>query len=169
MKLLVLTGFVVLAVLSRFLPVPPNFSPIMAIALFSGVYFTEKKLAYLLPMAAMLISDIFLGLHWDMFAVYASFAIIVALGSSMKKIAVSSVVLNSLAGAVIFFIVTNLSVWMTSGMYSYNFAGLLSCYEMAVPFFRNTLASSLIYSAVMFGSYELATRYVPQLAVNRIK
>lgn len=169
MRLLVLTGFVILAVLSRFLPVPPNFSPIMAIALFSGVFFTDKRYAFLVPISAMLISDIFLGFHYDMFAVYGAFALMVLIGSQLKKISVVSVLGSSIAGAVLFFVLTNFSVWLTSGMYSYNFAGMMLCYESAVPFFRNTLSSSVLYSAVMFGSYQLASRYVPELAVSRIK
>lgn len=168
MRFAFLVGFVALAVLSRFLPVPPNFSPIMALALFSGVYFTNKKYAFIVPMAAMLISDIFLGFHYDMFAVYASFALMVLLGTSFKKVSVANVALGSLSGAILFFVITNFSVWATSGMYSYNFAGLMLCYESAIPFFRNTVASSLAYSAVMFGTYELSARYLPALATKKI-
>ncbi len=167
MNLIFPIALIALAVASRFLPVPPNFSPIISLALFSGAYLTNKKLAYIVPIAAMLISDIFLGFHYDMFAVYGSFALIIYLGTAMHKVNVKSVAFNSLSGSVLFFVITNFSVWVTSGMYPHNFSGLLTCYEMAIPFFRNTVASALIYSTVMFGTYELAVRYVPSLQINK--
>ncbi len=167
MRFVFLIGLVVMAVLTRFLPVPPNFSPIIALALFSGVYFANKKFAFAVPMAAMLISDIFLGFHYDMFAVYASFALMVLLGTTLKKATVANVALSSIGGAVLFFVVTNFSVWITSGMYAHSFSGLMLCYEAAVPFFRNTVASALLYSAVMFGAYELSAKYLPALATTK--
>lgn len=169
MRLLILISFVALAVASRFLPLEPNFSPIMALALFSGAYFTDKKQAWLVPMAAMFVSDLFLGFHWDMFAVYGSFALIIAMGRMLKNVNVLNVVASSLAGAVVFFVITNFSVWLTSGFYEYSFAGLINCYEMAIPFFRNTISSSLLYSAVMFGSYEVLSRMIPELKPLEVK
>ncbi len=163
MQLLILVGFVVLAVASRFLPVPPNFSPIMALALFSGVFFSERKLAYLIPISAMLISDLIIGLHPDMLAVYLAFALIVSIGTFIKKVSIMNVLGGSVAGAVLFFVITNFSVWLTSGMYAYNFSGLMMCFEMAIPFFRNTLSSSILYSAVLFGSYSIISRYIPEI------
>lgn len=169
MNLLFPISLIILAVLSRFLPVPPNFSPIISLALFSGTYITNKKLAYIIPLTAMLISDTFLGFHYDMIAVYGSLALIIFLGSLFKKVSVKNVVLGSLSGAILFFIITNFSVWITSGMYPHNFYGLVLCYEMAIPFFRNTTASAFIYSAIMFGTYELAAKYIPNLSLNKIK
>lgn len=160
-------ALIVLAVLSRFISIAPNFSPIISLALFSGAYLSNRKLAYLVPIAAMLISDAFLGFHYDMFAVYGSFALIIYLGSKIKKVNVKSVLINSIAGAVLFFVVTNLSVWITSGMYSHDLRGLLTCYEMAIPFFRNTISSTLLYSTVMFGTYELSAKYMPSLVLSK--
>lgn len=167
MNLIFSIALIALAVASRFIPVPPNFSPIISLALFSGAYLTNKKLAYLVPMLAMLISDIFLGFHYDMFAVYGSFALIIYLGTLIRKISFKSVLLNSLAGAVLFFVITNFSVWVTSGMYAHTFSGLLTCYEMAIPFFRYTVASALIYSTIMFGTYELFIKHIPELQTNK--
>jgi len=160
-------ALIVLAVLSRFISIAPNFSPIISLALFSGACISNRKLAYVVPIAAMLISDAFLGFHYDMFAVYASFALIIYLGSKTKKINVKSVLTNSIVGAVLFFIVTNFSVWITSEMYSHDLNGLINCYEMAIPFFRNTFSSAILYSAAMFGTYELSIKYLPSLSVSR--
>jgi len=166
MQLFILISFVVLAIASRFLPVPPNFSPIMALALFSGVYFSDRRLALLIPISAMFISDLFIGLHSDMLAVYLAFGLIVSIGTLIKKVSILNVVGGSIAGAVLFFVITNFSVWLTSGMYSYSFSGLVLCYEMAIPFFRNTLSSSLLYSAVLFGSYSIISRFIPELSLQ---
>ncbi len=167
MNLVFPIALIVLAVLSRFISIAPNFSPIISLALFSGAYLSNRKFAYLVPIAAMLISDTFLGFHYDMFAVYGSFALIIYLGSKINKVNVKSVLINSIAGAVFFFLVTNFSVWITSGMYSHDLKGLMTCYEMAIPFFRNTISSSIIYSAVMFGTYELSAKYIPSLSTSR--
>lgn len=158
-KFLVAVVLIVVSIASRFLPLAPNFSPIMAVALFSGFLFANKKAAMLIPIVAMFLSDLVLGLHSTMISVYLSFGIIVLLGTSMKSASVKSVLGHSLAGAVIFFLVTNFAVWV-AGWYGHTFAGLISCYEMAIPFFRATLASSLIYSLVLFGGLHLAEKTV---------
>ncbi len=87
-------ALIILAVLSRFVSIAPNFSPIISLALFSGAYLSNRKLAYLVPFAAMLISDAFLGFHYDMFAVYGSFALIIYMGSKINKVNVKSVLIN---------------------------------------------------------------------------
>lgn len=162
-KLLLASVLVVLCIFSRFLPLAPNFSPLMAVALFSGAFFSGRKLALLVPVIAMFISDLFIGLHSTMFAVYASFGIIVLLGMKMKNITTKSVLVNSLASAVIFFIITNLFVF-AAGWYGYTFAGLAMCFEMALPFFRNTIASSVAFSAILFSGFYLSEKYFLQTA-----
>lgn len=164
-RFLLAVGFIVLGIVSRFLPHPPAFSPIMAIALFSGAFINNKKMAVIVPISIMFISDLFLGLHESMFAVYACFALMVLMGSSfLKSPKVLNVGLSALASAVIFFVVTNLSVWAFTGMYTKDMSGLMLCYEAAVPFFRNSIAGALIYSGVFFGAFSLAERFVPTLA-----
>jgi len=162
-KFLFASVLIVLCVFSRFLPIAPNFSPIMAVALFSGAFFANRKLALLIPIVAMFISDLVIGLHSTMFAVYASFGIIALLGMKIRTITAKSVLLNSLAGAVIFFVITNLAVF-AAGWYGYTVAGLVSCFEMAIPFFRYTLASSVAYSAVLFYGFYLSEKYLLQPA-----
>jgi hypothetical protein len=93
-----------------------------------------------------------------MISVYASFALIALIGMKMKTISLKNVFVNSIFSAVLFFVITNFAVWL-EGWYSYTFAGLVLCYEMAIPFFRNTLLSSLIYSGLLFGGIYLAEKF----------
>lgn len=161
-SLLLVAVFVVLGILSRFIPVAPNFSPIISVALFSGVFFADKRIAFLIPVITMFTSDIFIGFHSTMIATYLSFALIAIIGMKMtlnKK----NVLLGSIGGAVVFFIVTNFAVWC-AGWYGYTFAGLVTCFEAAIPFFRNTLASSVLYSTVLFGGFYLAEKYLLKVA-----
>lgn len=157
---IVIIGIVIIAVLSRFLPHPPNVTPLMAIALFSGALFKNRNLASLIPIGAMFISDIFLGLHSSMFAVYLSFILVVLIGSGLKgRLGFNSVVFSSLFSSVLFYIITNFSVWLLDGLYTLDFAGLINCYVMALPFFRNELLGSLLFNGVFFLAYLMAEKY----------
>jgi hypothetical protein len=146
---------VLVAVMMRFLPHPANIAPIAAMALFGGAYL-NKKYATVLPLVAMLISDLFLGFHKTMPFVYGSFLIASVIGMALKdKIKVKTVIGASLLSSIIFYVVTNFGVWLTSGMYEMTFLGLVKCYVLAIPFFRNTLAGDLFYTVMMFGGYEV--------------
>lgn len=101
---------IVLSVASRLLPLPANFSPIMAVALFSGFVFSNRKLALLVPLASMLLSDIVIGFHSVLVGVYVSFALIVFMGMKLPALSIKNVLGGSLAGAVLFFIITNFAV-----------------------------------------------------------
>ncbi len=140
----------------RFFPHPPNFAPVAAIALFSGFFFRRYFIA--IPLIIMLISDIFIGFYdWKLMAVvYASFALIGLLGIFLRKNkSILFIVGCSLAGSFLFFILTNFAVWLFASWYTHDLKGLLSCYEMAIPFFKNTLAGDLFYTSVIFGCYEI--------------
>ena len=134
---------IIFAILSRFIPHPPNFSPIAAIALLSGNGFTNRWLAFLVPIISLFISDIFLGLHSTIPFVYGSFFLIALLGIKVKKISVSTVLLSSL----IFFLISNFGVWLLS--YPITFKGFLACYTLAIPFFFNTILGDLTYSILL--------------------
>ncbi|HEY9167161.1 MAG TPA: DUF6580 family putative transport protein [Candidatus Kryptonia bacterium] len=154
---------IVFAAFSRLIPHAPNFTPIISTALFAGAYL-NKRYAYLVPVAAMLLSDALIGFYGisSMAFTYGSLLMIVALGLTMgKKVSALRIGSLSLAGAVLFFIVTNFGVWVLPySIYPKTFAGLVQCYVMAIPFFGNTAYSALIYSALMFGVYELAEKFV---------
>lgn len=153
-----------LAALSRLLPHPPNVAPITALALFGGVYL-DKKHTFIVPIAAMIIADFFIGFHSEMLWVYASFAGIGLIGLWLRKHqGVGSTIFATLGGSILFFIVTNFGVWMSNYfMYPHNLTGLLQCYTAAIPFFRNTMIGDLFYVGAMFGLFELAKRYLPVL------
>ena len=149
---------VLMAVVMRFLPHPANIAPIAAMALFGGAYL-NKKYAVVLPLLAMLISDLFLGFHKTMLFVYGSFLIASIIGINLKnKVKIKPVLGASLLSSVVFYVVTNFGVWLTSGMYEMTFLGLIKCYVLAIPFFRNTLAGYLFYTVMMFGGYEIVLR-----------
>jgi hypothetical protein len=164
-KFWTITLMVVAAAFVRLIPHPPNFAPIAAIALFGGAYYSKKSFAYLIPISAMLVTDLILGFHSTMWAVYLSFIFIVALGMVMiKKKNVKNVVLASVTSSVLFFVLTNIAVWLSGMMYPINIAGLGACFAAAIPFFQNTLIGDLVFTGAMFGIYELAKVKFPQLA-----
>ncbi|MFH1968232.1 MAG: DUF6580 family putative transport protein [bacterium] len=149
--------FILTAVVLRVLPHPPNFSPVAAIALFGAVYFS-KKIALVLPIAAMAISDAFIGFYDVklMTVVYGSFLLCVVVGFWLKKNKKWYTILgSSCLVALVFFLLTNFAVWAFAPWYAKTFSGLIQCYFMALPFFRNTLLGNLFYVAVSFGAFEL--------------
>lgn len=172
-KLILVLAIIIVSIITRFLPHPPNFSPIMAIALFGSVYIDDKRLAYIIPILILFFSDIFLGLHPDIPAVYISFLIVVALGSILRnKISIARLIGVAIISSLIFFLITNFSVWLTSGMYSKDIYGLYECYVMAIPFFRNSLLGDLAFTTILFGSYYLLekrfTKFVSKVDKARI-
>jgi len=163
-KFWIVTLMVVAAAFVRLIPHPPNFAPITAIALFGGAYYSKKTFAYLIPLSAMFVTDLILGFHSTMWAVYLSFIFIVALGMIMiKKKNVKNIVLASLISSVLFFVLTNIAVWFSGILYPLNIAGLGACFTAAIPFFQNTLIGDLVFTGAMFGIYELVKVKFPQL------
>lgn len=153
---------VLIGVSLRLLPHPPNFAPIAAIALFGGVYFS-RKIAFTLPITAMVISDIFIGYYeFKLMAfVYGSFLSCIILGFWLRKHKKWQTILaGSILSAFIFFFLTNFAVWIFTPWYSKTFSGLIQSYLMALPFFRNTLLGNLFYVSVFFGIYELVGLWV---------
>ncbi|MFA6017057.1 MAG: DUF6580 family putative transport protein [Patescibacteria group bacterium] len=158
-KLISYTAIVLLAVVARLIPHAPNFAPIGGLALFSGSNF-KNKIAILIPLSAMFISDIFLGFHKTIPYVYASFVIIALIGGLIKNGKWQSILKASLVSSVLFFLITNFGVWATGTMYQKNFAGLMQSYAFGIPFFRNTLISDLFYSFSFFYGYRLLSNFV---------
>ena len=110
----------------------------------------------------MLIADTFLGFHGTMIWVYGRLIIISMMGILLKnRTTLKNCVVATLGGSLIFFLVTNFGVWIISGFYEKSIVGLITCYAMALPFFYNTLAGSVVYSAIMFGGYEGLKIYLP--------
>jgi hypothetical protein len=165
-------GLVLAAAMSRLLPHPPNFTPIAAIALSSAVYL-DKRYAFFVPLAAMLVSDYFLGFHSGMFWVYGCFVAISFIGLWLRSHKRPLPVVGaSLASSVLFFVVTNFGVWATGTMYPKTWAGVLECYTLAIPFFQNTVVGDLVYAASLFGLFELGrvvlkSEHTPATSVNQ--
>jgi len=177
---LVLAAMIVLAALSRLLPHPPNFSPVEAMALFGGAWYASRRVALLVPLAAMLASDLALawvhgGQYLDYFAsadfwlVYLAIAACTALGFGLRgRVRAPRVLGFALAGSLLFFMITNFGAWLADigsahSIYAANLSGLATAYVAGIPFFQNTVAGSLFFSAVLFGGFELLRRYVPAL------
>lgn len=159
--------FVIGAVLLRLLPHIPNITPIAAIALFGGVYL-NKRLAFILPLAAMLISDYFIGFHNTMIYVYGSFIIIGLIGLHLRTHkTVVNVILGTLAGSILFFFITNAGVWI-QGAYARDITGLYNSLIMGLPFFRYTVSGDLLYVGLFFGSYEFALNFFNQKAKHKL-
>lgn len=177
----VLIGIVSAATISR-ISIPPmlghpsNFSPIDAIALFSGCYFSRKWAAFIVPLLSVWVSDIFITRmftgHWELFYQgfywqYACYPVMVIIGLFLSgKLKPLSLAGASLGSSILFFIVSNFGSWIGLAIYPKTVTGLAACYTAAIPFFGSTVMSDLLYSAILFGAFELAKKRYPVLALN---
>lgn len=153
--------YVLAAIVLRLIPHPWNVTPMGAMFLFSGSTFRSKLQGLLVPLAALLVSD-YAVIHflyhgqfgWFSPWNWSAFLLVGLIGWTLRnRISVGRVVGASLAGSVTFFVVSNFGVWLGGKMYPMTAGGLAACYVAALPFFRNTIAGDLFFSAVMFGSY----------------
>ncbi|ULC58858.1 hypothetical protein MBM09_13175 [Flaviramulus sp. BrNp1-15] len=151
-KQIVIILFIAIAAIFRLLPHLPNVTPVTAMALFSGVYFTDKKFAFIIPIFAMLISDIFLGFSTISIFVYLAFILVGFIGIKSKKMSITTVLISSIS----FFIITNFGVWLLA--YPKTVNGLLECYTLAIPFFRNSLIGDFFFAAVMYFSFNFVSK-----------
>ncbi len=165
-RFLTLVAMTLAAATTRLLPHPPNVTPIAAMALFGGAHFGSPRTSLAVPLTAMFLSDLLLGfgLHPVMPFVYGSFAFTVWLGRWLRaRRSPLAIAVAALCGSVVFFLVTNLGVWLVGDLYPRTLDGLVACYIAAIPFFRNTLAGDGGYTLALFGGFALARRYVPSL------
>lgn len=172
----VLSGLILVAVASRWLPHAPNMTPVMAMALFAGAFFTTWQSAVLVPLLGLAVSDLVLGVHSQILPVYLSFGLAVGIGrwvgnrskqrdqgreagGCWKRLPV-----GVLFSSGVFFLISNFFVWAFDGMYPLTSAGLVECYVMAIPFFHADLIGNLIFSTVFFGTWAVVSRWVPASA-----
>ena len=148
----VLISFIIVAVLVRLFPHPPNVAPITAVALFAGTHFSRKHWAMLMPILAMLVTDVFLGFSMITPIVYLAFVGVTALGFVLKKMNIGTVLLSSL----LFFVVTNLGVWFL--YYPLTPEGLMTCFTLALPFFGYAVVGDLFFSAALLFGYRYAAK-----------
>ncbi len=166
---------IIAAAFTRLFPHYQNFTAIGAIAVFGGSVIKDKKLAFALPLGALLLSDVCLELFTStkgfygisQYFVYAAFIIVTALSTLIKKRSVTNIALAAVWSAVIFFIISNLGVWISSDYYPKTLAGLAACFWAAIPFYKNdffgnfllnSIMGDLFYSALLFGSYYLVKK-----------
>ena len=134
---------------SRIIPHPWNFTPVLAIGIFSGFYFKKFYLGLFIVIFSMFLGDLYLGFHNTMFFTYISLTVAVVLGIYIKHFKFNEILISGLLSSVFFFIITNFGAWLTLDMYEKNLSGLMSSYILAIPFFHNTLISTLLYLFVI--------------------
>lgn len=168
---------VLVAAATRLMPHPYNFSPLGAIALFSGALLTRRWLAIVLPITAAFASDLVInntlyaeyyeGFVWMAEGsgwMYLIYGLIAVLGMFvLRTVSLGRVLGGSLGASILFFIASNFICWPGNPFYAQDLGGLMTCYAAGVPFFPGTVAGDLVYSAALFGGYALLQRYVPEL------
>ena len=165
-------GLVLLLAFSRLIPHPPNFTPIVAVAIMSGYFFKNIKLSFVVLLIAMLLVDVFLGFYKHMLFVYLSlFLIAFVFFKISDKINFKNLFVFGFLGSLIFYLVSNFGVWasgvlspVTNLPYEKDLNGLISCYFLAIPFFKNTLLSTIVFS---YAAY-LANYFYGRLGQKKI-
>lgn len=148
----VAVGLIVAMAAARFLPHPPNFTPVMSVALFGSAVFLNRYAGIAIAVAAMLVSDAVMGLHSTLPFVYGAMVFAGILGFTLRmNRSPLRVLAVTLAGSVVFFLVTNLGVFLMQDLYPRTASGLATCYLMAIPFFKNSLAGDVAFSVILFG------------------
>ena len=163
----ILIGFIY-----RIMPFHPhNFTPIAAIALVGGLYFNRKVLAFLVPIVALVASDLILNntinrgffsqetglILWAdyMYWTYGAFILTFVFGMYLvKRNAVSKILIGGLGSSFLFFFLSNVGSWITMPIYTKDFSGLASCFVAAIPFFQNTLLGNMVFAGIFIGSIE---------------
>jgi hypothetical protein len=160
-------SLVVILTFARLIPHPPNFTPIIAVAIISGCFFKNFNLSVLTLFAAMLISDLFIGFYENIIFVYVSLLLITFIFHKISnKINFKNLFIYGFVGSAFFFIISNFGVWVLGSpgvydiAYEKSFSGLIQCYILAIPFFGNTFLSTLIFSyPAIFIFKSLAARF----------
>ncbi len=161
---------IVLAAVLRIVPHPWNFTPIGAMALFSGAVVRDRRIAFLFPVLTLVAGDIFIGSSKLELLVYASFLVNVVIGVCLRRRRTAGRIgVATLLGAIQFFLVTNFGVWLFLNSYPKTAAGLLSCYAAGVPLFWNTLAGDALFATLLFGGYALAEHYIRRMHESAVE
>lgn len=165
-KILLIISVIFLVSLTRIFPHPPNFTPILALAIFGGAYLPNRITAISLPIISMFISDLIIGFHSQIFTVYAAIILLSILGHLMKTKNFKNFAITGFTGSLIFFIITNFSVWLGGSLYPLTIDGIIQCYIMAIPFFHNTLISTMLFLTILFFGYTFAEKKISNLKIS---
>ena len=153
-------GLILILALSRLMPHPDNFTPIIALAIMSSYFFRNVNFSYVVMLFSMLLADFFIGFYSHMVFVYLSlFLIVLIFFKISKKMNYKNLLIFSFFGSVIFFLISNFGVWLVGNLYERNINGLIECYFMAIPFFKNTITSTLIFSYSSLIIYKSSNKY----------
>jgi hypothetical protein len=167
-RIFAIVSAILVAAVLRLVPHPPNFTPVGAMALFSGAYLGRRALAFAAPLGALLLSDLILGFYSGMIVQYFAVALVVLLGiAALQRPSALRIGAAAFASSVLFFVITNIGVWALSGMYPHTVLGLQGCFVAAIPFFQNTVAGDLFYAALLFGGFALLERTMPSLRAQQ--
>lgn len=168
-RYLVLAALILGAMFLRLAPLPANFSPIAAVALFAGAVFVQSRwIGIAVALVSLFLSDLFIGFYAGMPFVYGAYILVAILGYGLigkqdgERVQWSAVGISSLAASAVFFLVSNFGVWVEGALYPRTGSGLVACYFAAVPFFWNTLAGDLVFTFGLFGAWALVAKAVPQ-------
>lgn len=153
MTFLAVVGFILV---SRWIPHPANFTALISMAIFSGSFWANRSLRFIAPLLAMLISDVIFGFYPGIEVNYLAVAMCVLLAPALEA-PLTTILARSAMASIVFFVVSNLGVWIFAGLYLQTFEGLKTCFVMAIPFYPAILTSSLFYSAVCFATYRLTS------------
>lgn len=161
---LFLIALIAFSLVLRLVPHLPNFSPVLGVALFSGVYFRNRWFAPIIPLSILLLTDSILGFYPEISFVYIAFLLTVIIGSFLKNsLSPLNLLVCSLISSMAFFIISNFGTFLVGGIYTQDMEGLTKCFTLAIPFFRNSILGDLIFSFAIFGCYELVKRGIPSL------
>lgn len=166
---IIILSVIIAGALFRFMPHWPNFTPVAAMALVGGAYLERKALAFIIPVGAMLVSDMIIGFYSYMWATYMAFAVTVLIGMAIRRrVTTGNVVMASVISSVIFYLLTNFAAWLASPIYPANMTGLMESYiaglaffhngSMGLSFFLNEVIGTLAYSGLFFSAVAVLQR-----------
>ena len=142
--------FICLLLLSRLIPHPPNFTPLLAGLVFLPFILQEKKLIFIIPISVLLISDLIIGFHSHMLWTYGAFLFIGLIVLSFFKESITRLSILSVTAPTLFFLISNFGVWFGSSFYTKDFLGLIECYTLALPFYANNLISTIVFALAFY-------------------
>ena len=144
-----------LLILSRIIPHPPNFTPILAGIIFLPFIKRDIKFSVFVPLGAMLISDFIIGMHSIMLWTYGPIIILSLLSYYFTNAKASRIASLAIASPAVFYLISNFGVWINSPMYSKDFSGLALCYINAIPFYANSATACILFCSAFFLIYSL--------------
>lgn len=153
------------------LPLPPNAAPLVGVALLAGFILPSRALAFAVPVAAMVVSDAWIGTYNVpvMIAVYTALLVPVALSRLVRqKFSLVRLGGSTLVSTLVFFVSTNFAVWAFGTWYTRTWAGLVECFVAALPFLKYNIVGDLMWTSILFGIYAAAMRGVQQPSIARL-